>query len=124
MAGRGRRTWVIPGGNVPASSNGPEPRWTSHDRISVLNTNDEPARLELSIYFSDREPVGPYELVVEARRVREVRFNDLIEPQAIPLEVPYACVIEASVPIVVQFTRQDTGQASNAQATTIAYSED
>jgi hypothetical protein len=64
------------------------------------------------------------ELEVDARRVREVRFNDLIEPQAIPLEVPYACVIEASVPIVVQFTRQDTGQASNAQATTIAYSED
>ena len=124
MAELGRRSWVIPGGHIPIDSTGDEPRWTSHDRLSVLNASDEPAELEMTVYFADREPAGPFELQVAARRVREVRFNDLVEPTAIELGVPYAAVIRASRPVVVQFTRQDTGQPSNAQATTIAYGED
>jgi hypothetical protein len=120
----GKRTWVIPGGNIPVTSTGSEPRWTSHDRVSLLNANKADAELELTVYFADRPPVGPYELKVGAERVREVRFNDLIDPQALPLGVPYSAIIRSSEPIVVQFSRQDTGQASNAQATTIAYGED
>ena len=52
--------------------------------------------------------MGPYPLTVAPHRVRQVRFNDLIDPQAMPLGVDYAVVIESNVPIVVQFTRHDT----------------
>jgi hypothetical protein len=66
--------------------------------------------------------VGPYPLKVGARRVRHVRFNDFIDPEAMPLDTHYACVIRASVPVVVQFTRVDTTQEANAILGLIAYS--
>lgn len=119
----GHTVWAIPGGHIPLHSTGHEPENTSRDELSLLNTTDEEAQVELTIFYSDREPVNPYRLVVAARRVRQVRFNDLIDPEALPLDTPYACVLVASVPIVVQFTRLDTSQANNAVASTIAYAE-
>ena len=76
--------------------------------------------LHITIYYSDREPVGPYEIRVAAQRVKQVRFNDLIDPEVIPLDIDYAAVIHSSMPVVVQFTRFDSSQAENAVATTIA----
>ncbi|HSI90794.1 MAG TPA: sensory rhodopsin transducer, partial [Adhaeribacter sp.] len=91
----GKKHWVIPGGNVPVNSTGHEPEFTSHDKLSILNTGSREASVALTIYFSGREPYGPYELKVEANRVKKVRFNDLIDPLAIPLGEPFACSFEA-----------------------------
>ncbi|HWO56533.1 MAG TPA: sensory rhodopsin transducer, partial [bacterium] len=66
-------------------------------------------------------PAGPYEVTVPARRTRHIRFNDLKEPEPIPLDTDFASVIESDVPIVVQHTRLDSRQAENALMTTIAY---
>jgi hypothetical protein len=70
--------------------------------------------VRVTVFRADGEPLGPYRSVVAARRARVVRFNDLIDPQALLLATDYAAVIESDVPIVVQFTRQDTRQAANA----------
>lgn len=107
-AGLGTRVWVIPGGHIPFPSNGTEPEFTSFDQLCLLNTGDEPAEVELTIYYADQEPVGPYPLRVDARRVRHARFNDLVNPEAIRLDRPFGCVVRSSVPVVVQFARQDT----------------
>ena len=85
----GKQKWVIPGGNVPVESNGREPAFTSHDKLSILNTNSGKVKLTLTIFFADQEPYGPYELELEGKRLKKVRFNDLIDPFAIPLGVPY-----------------------------------
>jgi len=61
---------------------------------------------------------------VEGRRVRHVRFNDLIDPQAMPLDTDYACIVESNVPVVVQFARTDTSQAENAIFSTMAFPAD
>lgn len=113
MAKIGRKTWVIPGGHIPLRSNGPEPESTSRDELSVLNASRSEARLKITIYYSDRDPVGPHALSVPPRRVRDVRFNDLIDPEALPLDTPYAAVIEASVPVVVQFGRLDSSRGTS-----------
>ncbi|WP_433358196.1 sensory rhodopsin transducer [Micromonospora saelicesensis] len=104
----GARLWVVPGGHIPFPSNGPEPAFTSFDQICVLNTTDTRADIELRIYYEDSEPVGPYALTVDARRVRHVRLNDLIDPEAVRLDRPYGCLLRSSTPVVVQFLRQDT----------------
>lgn len=116
----GRRRWVVPGGHVPLASTGREPEHTSCDIISILNAGDNEARIEMTVHYADREPVGPYPLVVRARRVRRVRVNDLIDPAALPLGVDYALVIDADRDVVVQFTRQDMGHAARAWMSTIA----
>jgi hypothetical protein len=119
----GRTCWAIAGGHIPLHSTGEEPAWTSRDVLCVLNTTDGDAQVTLTLVYADQEPVGPYALVVPARRVRHVRFNDLIDPLVIPLDTPYAAVIESDVPIVVQWTRVDTGQAANAIASLIAFAD-
>ncbi|MFI6243185.1 sensory rhodopsin transducer [Micromonospora sp. NPDC050795] len=104
----GARVWVVPGGHIPFPSNGPEPAFTSFDEICVLNASDTRADAQLWFYYEDAEPVGPYAIVVDARRVRHVRVNDLIDPEAVRLDRPYGCLLRSPVPVVVQFLRQDT----------------
>ena len=114
MKAIGHVTWVIPGGRIPLRSTGPEPESTSRDEIFVLNTGDSEARLALTIFYTDRDPIGPYTLTVGARRVRSVRCNDLIDPEAMPLGVDYGVLVESNVPVVVHFSRIDTSQPALA----------
>jgi hypothetical protein len=94
---------------------------TSHETACLLNTSDHDAHVKITLYFSDREPVGPYNVVVPARRTRHLRFNNLTDPAPVPRETDYASLIESDVPIVVQHTRLDSRQAENALITTIAF---
>mgnify|MGYP001454226866 CR=1 FL=1 len=104
----GRTVWVLPGGRIPFPSHGDEPQFTSFDQLCVLNTGDDSACLEMTIYYADQEPVGPYQITVEPRRIRHFRFNDLINPEAIRLDRPFGAVVRSQTPVVVQMTRQDT----------------
>ena len=117
----GRRRWAIAEGYIPAQSTGPEPQMTSHETACILNTSDRDAHVEITIYFADREPAGPYRVTVPARRTRHVRFNDLTDPEPVPLDTDYASILESDVPVVVQHTRLDSRQAENALLSTIAF---
>jgi hypothetical protein len=119
----GQRRWAIPEGYIPGSSHGPAPEFTSHEAACILNAGDQDAHVEIILFFSDREPVGPYRVTVPARRTTHLRFNDLTEPEAVPRDTGYSSLIESDVPIVVQHTRLDSRQAENAIMTTVAYAE-
>jgi hypothetical protein len=120
----GRRCWAIAEGYIPASSHGPAPELTSHETACLLNTGDTDAHVRITVYFAERDPVGPFEVVVPSRRTRHVRFNDLRDPETIPRGTDFASVIESDVPIVVQHTRLDSRQAANALMSTIAFPVD
>jgi hypothetical protein len=120
----GQRRWAIAEGYIPSWSNGPEPQFTSHETVCLLNAGDQEARVEITIFFSDREPIGPYRVTVPARRTLHQRFNELEVPEPIPTDTDYASVIESDVPIVVQHTRLDSRQAENALLSTVAYASD
>ena len=117
----GRKRWAIAEGYIPGWSHGPEPQMTSHETVCLLNTSDQDAHVELTIFYADREPVGPYRLIVAARRTKHQRFNDLRDPAPIPPDTDYACLIESDVPFVAQHTRLDSRQAENALLSTIAF---
>lgn len=117
----GRRRWAIAEGYIPPRSTGPEPEMTSHETACLLNTGDRDAHVRITVYFTDRDPVGPYRVTVPARRTRHVRFNELKDPEPIPRGTDYASVIESDVPIVVQHTRLDSRQAENALVSTVAF---
>lgn len=93
----------------------------SHETACILNSNDTEAHIEIMIYFSDRDPAGPYKLTIPPRRTLHQRFNDLKDPEPIPKATNYASIITSDVPIVVQHTRLDSRQAENALLSTIAY---
>ncbi len=117
----GVKEWVIAEGYIPPESHGPEPQMTSHETVCLLNASDQDAHVEITIYYSDREPVGPYRVTVPARRTQHVRFNNLKDPEPIPRGKDYSSVIRSDVPLVAQHTRLDSRQAENALLTTIAY---
>jgi hypothetical protein len=119
----GRKRWAIPEGYIPGWSHGPEPQFTSHETVCLLNTSDTEANVRITIYYTDREPSGPYRIIVPARRTKHLRFNNLKDPEPIPHDTDYASVIESDVPIVVQHTRLDSRQAENALLSTIAWAE-
>lgn len=120
----GHKCWAIPEGYIPAHSNGPAPQMTSHEAACFLNAGAYDAHIELTVYFTDSDPIGPYRFTVPAQRTYHMRFNELDDPQPIPLDTPYASVIRSDHPVVVQHTRLDSRQAENALLSTIAYPAD
>lgn len=120
----GARRWVIAEGYIPEGSHGPVPEMVSHETACVLNAGEHEANLQITLYFADREPAGPYRVRVPARRTLHLRFCDLRDPEPVPKGTDYASVIESDVPIVVQHTRLDSRQAENALMTTMAYAAD
>ncbi len=117
----GSKLWAIAEGYIPGWSEGPQPLMTGHETACILNTSENDAHIEFILYFSNRDPVGPYKVTVPARRTRHIRFNDLLDPEPVPRETDYAVVITADVPIVVQHTRLDSRQAELALLSTLPY---
>ena len=119
----GKRRWAIAEGYIPEGSHGPTPEMTSHETACILNASDRDAHVRITIFFSDRDAIGPYDIVVSAGRTKHVRFNDLQQPRSIPRGTDFSSVIESDVPVVVQHTRLDSRQNANALLSTIAYSD-
>lgn len=117
----GHKSWVIAEGYIPRSSHGEGPAFESHETACMLNAGSQPAQVELTMFFRDRDPVGPYHVIVPGRRTLHLRFNELSDPEPVPRGTDYACVIQSNQPIVVQHTRLDSRQAELALMTTLAY---
>lgn len=117
----GRTQWAIAEGYIPGGSHGPAPELESHEACCILNTGDRDAQVEITIYYTDREPVGPYRHTVPARRACHLRYNDFDDPEPIPRDTPYASLIVASERVVVQHTRLDSRQAENALMSSLGY---
>jgi hypothetical protein len=124
MAAIGRKRWVIAEGYIPGASTGQGRAFESHETACILNAGDREAHVRVTLYFADREPVGPYTLAIPPRRTKHLRFNDLKDPSPVPRDTDYSSLIESDVPIVVQHTRLDSRQAALALLSTIAFPED
>lgn len=117
----GSTHWALADHYIPSWSHGPSPEMESHEAICLLNTSGDTARIELTLYFAEREPAGPYRFEVPARRTKHIRLNNLADPEAVPRGVDFASVVRSNVPVVVQHTRLDSRQSENAIFSTIAF---
>ncbi len=120
----GRTTWAIAEGYIPPDAAGKSHEMTSHETVCILNAADKDAHVEITVYFADREPAGPFKFTVGGCRTRHLRFNDFKEPQPIPVNTDFSSVITSDVPIVVQHTRLDSRQAELALLSTMAFPVD
>jgi hypothetical protein len=117
----GNRVWAIAEGYIPPHSTGSTRQLLSHETACLLNASGEDANVEITVYFADRDPAGPYIVTVPARRTLHLRFDELNDPEPIPADTDFSSVIVSNVPIVVQHTRLDSRQAELALLSTIAY---
>ena len=120
----GHKIWAIPEGYIPGTSAGNDRALISHETACILNTTDRDADVAITLYFVDKEPVGPYRIKVQARRTLHLRFNDLRDPEPVPRDTDYASLIESTEPIVVQHTRLDSRDPSIALLSRIAFAAD
>lgn len=59
------KKWAIAEGYIPPYSHGPSPQMVSHEAIYILNSGEEEAHVDVTIYYEDRDPVGPYRFTIE-----------------------------------------------------------
>lgn len=106
----GKCEWFIPDAYYPETDNG---SYVSHEAVCVLNTGDEDAHLEFTLYFEDREPKTGFTAVCGARRTAHVRMDRIVNADGSKVErgVPYAMFVKSNVPVVVQYSRLDTTQS-------------
>ncbi len=121
MAAVGSRVWAIAEGYIPGESVSADHALVSHETACLLNAGDAEAHVEITLFFTDRDPVGPYHVTVGARRTRHLRFNDLTDPEPVPRDTSYASLIRSDVPIVVQHTRLDSRHPAIALLSTVAF---
>jgi hypothetical protein len=121
MSDIGRKIWAIPEGYIPGRSVSDDYTLVSHETACILNTTGTDADIAITLFFEDREPVGPYRVRVAARRTLHLRFNDLTDPAPVPRDTPYGSLFESSVPIIVQHTRLDSRDPHIALLSTVAF---
>jgi hypothetical protein len=120
----GRTRWVIAEGYIPGDTEAKGRALVCHETACILNAGEADAHVRITLFFSDREPVGPYLVMVPARRTRHLRFNDLEDPAPVPRDTDYSSLVESDVPIVVQHTRLDSRQEALALLSTMAFPVD
>ncbi|VXC93023.1 Sensory rhodopsin transducer [Burkholderia sp. 8Y] len=124
MSAIGKNRWAIAEGYLPPYSHGDGPDLQSHEAACILNAGEEDAHIELTVFFKDRGPAGPYHITVPAKRTLHMRFNDLHDPEKISTATEYASYFESDVPVVIQHTRLDSRQSELALLTTVAFGSD
>ena len=80
--------------------------------------------MRITLFFADRDPVGPYQVRVPAKRTLHLRFYDLEDPAPVPRDTDYSSLFESDVPIIVQHTRLDSRKAELALLSTVAFGQD
>ena len=62
---------------IPPYGHGPEPRLPSHETACLLNGSNRDVHVQMTVFYSHREPVGRYCVTVPATRTQHIRCHDL-----------------------------------------------
>ena len=109
----GKKTWLIPDCFLNSVSKNES---ISHEAICVLNTSDNDATINLTLFYEDREKIeGDFVSFCKAGRTHHIRLDKIVR------DVPYAILVESDVEVVCQYSRLDTSEVEMALMTTVAY---
>jgi hypothetical protein len=116
----GAKVWIIPDSYLPDQSTG---ELKSHESTCVLNLSSRPAKVKLTVYFEDCEPLEGFEATCPPLRTVHIRLDSLKNRrgEAIPVAKPMALKVESDVAVVIQHTRLDSTQPALALMTAMAF---
>ena len=120
--GLGKKMWIIPDCELPREGEG---ILKGHESVIVVNDNAEEVKIDVTIYFPDKDCVEGIVWTVGAKKVRCFRMNNVEDMCGfeVPFETQYAMKLAASGNIVVQYGRLDNRQTNLAYYTTLGYAE-
>ena len=120
--GLGKKNWIIPDCELPEEGEG---ILKGHESVIIVNDNDFDVKIDVTLYFADKDCYKGIEWTVGAKKVRCFRMNNVDDMCGfvVPFETQYAMKLAASGTIVVQYGRLDNRQVNLAYYTTLGYSE-
>ncbi len=120
MKAYGKKTWLIADNYLNSVSLND---WNSHEAVCVLNTSEYDAEISMTLFYEDKESKNDIKSFCKAGRTHHIRMDKIRDSEGNLLErdVPYALLLESSVPVVVQYSRLDTSRRELALMTTMAY---
>ncbi len=97
--------------------------YVSHEAICVLNLSECDAKIKLTVFFEDKEPLYGFTAVCKSKRSNHIRLDKITNDknEQIPKETPYSVLVESDVEIVAQHSCMDVSQAEMTLMSTIAY---
>jgi len=119
----GKKVWFFPDGDRPPKG---ESLLKGHESIVILNPNKKDAKIELTFYYENKDPVSDVVIDVSANRVRCIQThneNDFGE-NTLPVSLQYALKVKSNVPVIVQYGRLDARQNNLAYYTVMGYAFD
>lgn len=118
----GKKNWIIPDCELPEAGEGV---LKGHESVIVVNDNDFAVKINVTLYFADKDCYNNIEWTVGKKRVRCFRMNnkDDMSGFVVPYDTQYAMKLEADGNIVVQYGRLDNRQTNLAYYTTLGYAE-
>ena len=122
MCNLGKKNWIIPDCELPREGEGVA---KGHESVIIVNDSDIDAEINVSIFFTDKEPYEDIKWTVGAKRVKCFRMNNIEHMCGfkVPFETQYAMKVSSNTPIVLQYGRLDNTQSNMAFYTTLGYTE-
>ncbi|MCK9329168.1 MAG: sensory rhodopsin transducer [Candidatus Cloacimonetes bacterium] len=101
----GKKVWVFPDAELPPKGVNLIP---GHESIIITNTGKTTAKIKVTLFFTEKEPVSFFS-EVEAERVRCLRTNQKKDFGDFIPEIgeQYAIMLESDVPVVAQYGRAE-----------------
>ena len=96
--------WYFPDAYLPDTSTN-----ISHEAICVLNTSNQDAKLEITLFYGDREPLTGFQVICPSKRSKHFRTDSLQSKngEKVKEQVPYAIHVSSDIPVMCQYTRVD-----------------
>jgi hypothetical protein len=116
----GARVWVIPDNNL-SEKDSLHTQSLKYDSICVLNPNKEDANVEVTFFYKDREPSSPFKFKICAQRVDNIKLNTLENQEELIKDTYSSSIIKSDVPVIVQYTRKNSGEPDDVLISTMAY---
>jgi hypothetical protein len=117
----GKKVWIFPDGDRPREGAFP---LKGHESIIILNSSNQTAMIQMTIFFTDRDPVTGLTLQVDSQRVRCFKTNNLNDMCGVHIgySEQYAIKLESDVEIVAQYGKLETSDQPMAYYTVMGYS--
>ena len=111
---KGKKNWVFCDGYLPP--HGDNPDFEGHEALMMTNLNDEPANIELTFVFEDRDPESGITYTLNGMRTMCVRLDKPLGDKVLMLgeSVQYTIWVKSDVPICACFGRLDVRQTNMA----------
>lgn len=104
--GYGKKVWIFPDAELPPEGVNSIP---GHESIIITNTGNQDAKIKITLFYADKDPVEDIEVIVKAKRVRCLRTNKTEDfgVHTAAFEEQYAIMLESDVPVVAQYGRAE-----------------